>query len=78
MLKNTNIKDYITVATAHNLGFNHNLWGDFIAEADKGMTIKDYTIAKNNYQSALDTKPTESYPKQKLLLGLKYPNRVEC
>jgi hypothetical protein len=49
MLKNTNIKDYITVATAHNLGFNHNLWGDFIAEADKdNLPVWDSEVNHND------------------------------
>ncbi|MEP1489850.1 MAG: hypothetical protein ABJK28_15630 [Algibacter sp.] len=30
MLQNTNIADYITVATSHNLGFNHSSWSTFI------------------------------------------------
>ncbi|MEP5341603.1 MAG: T9SS type A sorting domain-containing protein [Algibacter sp.] len=30
MFQNTNIADYITVATSHNLGFNHNQWSSFI------------------------------------------------
>jgi hypothetical protein len=34
MLKNTNIADYITVATSHNLGHNDGLWDDFRALAD--------------------------------------------
>lgn len=33
MLERTNIADYITVAATHNLGFNHNLWNDFITLA---------------------------------------------
>lgn len=32
-LEETNIENYITVATSHNLGFNHSVWSDFIAEA---------------------------------------------
>ncbi|MEO9570390.1 MAG: T9SS type A sorting domain-containing protein [Polaribacter sp.] len=34
MFKNTNIADYITVATSHNLGHNDGLWDDFRALAD--------------------------------------------
>jgi len=36
MLQNTNISDYITVATSHNLGFEHGKWPTFInlAKAD--------------------------------------------
>ena len=29
VLENTDISDYITVATTHNLGFNHGRWSDF-------------------------------------------------
>ena len=32
-LRQTNIKNYITVAATHNLGFQHGLWDDYIAEA---------------------------------------------
>ena len=34
MFKNTNIADYITVVTSHNLGHNDGLWDDFRALAD--------------------------------------------
>ncbi|WP_349351596.1 RICIN domain-containing protein [Flagellimonas sp. MMG031] len=33
VLNNTNIKDYISIATTHNLGFHHDKWPDFIAAA---------------------------------------------
>ncbi|MEP0366353.1 MAG: Ig-like domain-containing protein [Cyclobacteriaceae bacterium] len=32
-LNNTDIKNYISVATTHNLGFNHDKWDEFIAAA---------------------------------------------
>lgn len=32
-LQQTNIKDYITIATTHNLGFTHSLWPTYIVEA---------------------------------------------
>ncbi|MEO9474003.1 MAG: Ig-like domain-containing protein [Cyclobacteriaceae bacterium] len=32
-LNNTDIKNYVTVATTHNLGFNHDKWDEFIAAA---------------------------------------------
>ncbi|MDO5969180.1 RICIN domain-containing protein [Flavivirga aquimarina] len=32
-LQQTNIKNYISIATTHNLGFNHSLWPDYIQEA---------------------------------------------
>lgn len=30
ILKNTNVKDYVTVSTTHNLGFNHTDWTEYI------------------------------------------------
>ncbi|NJB81885.1 RICIN domain-containing protein [Wenyingzhuangia aestuarii] len=33
VLQKTTIKNYIAVATTHNLGFNHDSWSDFITEA---------------------------------------------
>tara|TARA_R110001592_G_scaffold123108_5_gene330650 strand:+ start:6925 stop:8520 length:1596 start_codon:yes stop_codon:yes gene_type:complete len=49
MLKNTNIADYITVATTHNLGFNHNQWSTFInlAKAD-GFPVWDSEVNHND------------------------------
>ena len=32
-LRQTNIKNFISVASTHNLGFQHGLWDDYIAEA---------------------------------------------
>lgn len=34
VMNGTNIRNYISVATSHNLGFHHNRWADFIALAD--------------------------------------------
>ncbi|MDF7824785.1 LamG domain-containing protein [Pontiellaceae bacterium B12227] len=34
VLNNTDLSDYITVATTHNLGFHHSRWAEFIAVAD--------------------------------------------
>jgi hypothetical protein len=49
MLEKTNIADYITVAASHNLGFNHNLWDDFIAEADKdNLPVWDSEVNHND------------------------------
>ncbi|WP_139956475.1 galactose-binding domain-containing protein [Flavicella sediminum] len=49
MLKETRITDYITVATAHNLGFNHNLWDDFIALADaESLPVWDSEVNHND------------------------------
>lgn len=45
MMKNTNIADYITVATSHNLGFNHGQWPTFIALADaEGLPVWDSEV----------------------------------
>lgn len=30
-LKQTKIKNYISIATTHNLGWQHSLWPDYIA-----------------------------------------------
>ena len=49
MFKKTNIADYITVATAHNLGFNHNLWEDFIVLADaENFPVWDSEVNHND------------------------------
>jgi hypothetical protein len=49
MFQKTNIADYITVAASHNLGFNHNLWDDFIAEADKdNLPVWDSEVNHND------------------------------
>ena len=49
MMQKTNIADYITVASTHNLGFNHNLWDDFIAEADKeNLPVWDSEVNHND------------------------------
>jgi hypothetical protein len=50
MLKNTDIADYITVAATHNLGFNHNLWDDFIADANaENLPVWDSEV--NHYDA---------------------------
>ena len=49
MLQNTDISDYITVATTHNLGFNHNFWSDFIALADaENLPVWDSEVNHND------------------------------
>jgi hypothetical protein len=49
MLQNTNIADYITVATTHNLGFNHNQWSTFIALADaEKLPVWDSEVNHND------------------------------
>ncbi|MEO9570712.1 MAG: hypothetical protein ABJG40_05910, partial [Polaribacter sp.] len=49
MLQKTNIADYITVATTHNLGFNHSQWSTFInlAKAD-GFPVWDSEVNHND------------------------------
>lgn len=49
VFKNTDITDYITVAASHNLGFNHNLWDDFIALADaENLPVWDSEVNHND------------------------------
>lgn len=44
----TEIDKYITVATTHNLGFNHNLWPGFINKAKaKGLPVWDSEVNHN-------------------------------
>ncbi|KXX69133.1 hypothetical protein [Flammeovirga sp. SJP92] len=40
ILNKTDIKDYISVATTHNLGFEHNKWSKFLKSA-KGLKVWD-------------------------------------
>ncbi|REE00180.1 Ig-like domain-containing protein [Marinoscillum furvescens] len=48
-LNKTNIKDYVTVATTHNLGFNHDKWDDFIAAAGDLPVWDSETNAHDKY-----------------------------
>ena len=49
MMEKTNTADYITVASTHNLGFNHNLWDDFIVLADaKKLPVWDSEVNHND------------------------------
>ncbi|MEP0366349.1 MAG: Ig-like domain-containing protein [Cyclobacteriaceae bacterium] len=44
----TDIRDYISVATCHNLQFQHDKWDDFIALADaKGLPVWDSEATDN-------------------------------
>ncbi|MGL1901665.1 MAG: Ig-like domain-containing protein [Fibrobacterales bacterium] len=44
-LQNTSVIDHITVATSHNLGFNHGKWPEFIALAKaKGLPVWDSEV----------------------------------
>lgn len=53
VLANTNIADYITVATTHNLGFHHSRWSNFIALADaEGLPVWDSEV---NHFDKFDT-----------------------
>jgi len=49
MLQKTNITDYITVATTHNLGFNHTQWPTFIGLAkEKDLPVWDSEVNHND------------------------------
>lgn len=49
VFNNTEIENYITVATAHNLGFNHSRWSDFIALADAyNLPVWDSEVNHND------------------------------
>lgn len=49
MMQNTNIADYITVATSHNLGFNHGQWPTFINLAkQKNLPVWDSEVNHND------------------------------
>lgn len=49
VMKNTNIAEYITVATSHNLGFNHGRWGEFITLADaENLPVWDSEVNNSN------------------------------
>ena len=49
MIDNTNIKNYITVAASHNLGFDHNLWSSFISKAKaKNLPVWDSEVNHND------------------------------
>jgi len=49
MFDNSNTENYITVAASHNLGFNHDLWDDFIALADaKNLPVWDSEVNHND------------------------------
>lgn len=58
VMNNTNIADYITVATSHNLGFNNGQWPTFIALADaEGLPVWDSEVnnSSNGGLSRIDT-----------------------
>lgn len=51
-MNDTNIKDNITVATSHNLGYNHEDWDDFIALADAAnLPVWDSEVNHNISES---------------------------
>lgn len=57
MLEKTNITDYITIASTHNLGFNHNLWSDFIALADAdNLPVWDSEVNNNDKYAGEDVR----------------------
>lgn len=48
MLKNTDIENYITVSTTHNLGFNHTSWTEFINLSHAaGLPVWDSEVNHN-------------------------------
>ena len=48
ILKNTDITDYITVSTTHNLGFNHSSWTEFISlSRAAGLPVWDSEVNHN-------------------------------
>ncbi|MEL7119358.1 MAG: hypothetical protein AAFO07_07960 [Bacteroidota bacterium] len=48
IFEETEIPNYITVASTHNLGFNHNAWKEFIELAhDKGLPAWDSEVNNN-------------------------------
>lgn len=58
VMNNTNIADYITVATSHNLGFNNGQWPTFIAIANaEGLPVWDSEVnnSDNGGLSRIDT-----------------------
>ena len=46
ILEKTDIEKYITVATTHNLGFNHEKWDEFVRLA-KGLPVWDSEVNTN-------------------------------
>ncbi|MEO9569747.1 MAG: RICIN domain-containing protein [Polaribacter sp.] len=47
VLQDTNIENYITVSTTHNLGFNHSSWSTFISESG---SLPVWDSETNNYE----------------------------
>ena len=48
VLKKTDVKKYITVATTHNLGYNHEKWNEFVRLAkSQGLPVWDSEVNKN-------------------------------
>ena len=49
VLQNTDVGDYVSVATTHNLGFHHGRWGQFINLArDNGLPVWDSEVNHND------------------------------
>lgn len=59
MLQNTNITDYITVASSHNLGHHDHLWDDFRALADQ-ENLPVWDSEANNDPGNTDTNKVEA------------------
>ncbi|MCX6309217.1 MAG: T9SS type A sorting domain-containing protein [Bacteroidia bacterium] len=47
VLNNTDVLNYVSIATTHNLDFEHTLWPKFIAEA-KGLPVWDSEATNND------------------------------
>ena len=49
VFNNTDISEYISIATTHNLGFDHSSWPTFIAAAEaKGLPVWDSEVNHND------------------------------
>ena len=58
VMNETDIRKYITVATTHNLGFNHGSWPEFISIArnlDFPVWDSEVNVAQGNGMSRLDS-----------------------
>ena len=49
VLRNTDVGDYISIATTHNLGFHHGRWSEFIGLArDRNLPVWDSEVNHND------------------------------
>ena len=55
VLNNTNVANYIDIATTHNLGFHHGSWSTFInAASSRGLSVWDSEVNHNLSKSNSD------------------------